>query len=132
MANASDWEFYERHFAPARLQHYLTHTAGDQAAAMELYRGNVAISGAFWQSLAYFEVALRNALDERMSVRRRAGVLVTEPGAAQNPAPGGTGTRIQGQAWTSSPCVVREPPRSLWRSAGCRGLYRPRSQDVHR
>lgn len=58
MASSSSWAFYERHFAHARLQHYLTHTGGDQAAAMELYRWNVAISGAFWQSLAYFEVAL--------------------------------------------------------------------------
>lgn len=63
---------YERHFAQAQLQHYLTHTGGDQTIAMELYRWNVAISGAFWQSLAYFEVALRNALDDRMSVRHAA------------------------------------------------------------
>lgn len=72
MTSASDWTFYERHFASARLQHYLTHTGGDQLAAMELYRWNVAVSGAFWQSLAYFEVALRNALDERMSARHAA------------------------------------------------------------
>lgn len=67
MASTSDWAFYERHFARARLQHYLTHTGGDQTRAMDLYRWNAAISGAFWQSLAYFEVAMRNALDERMS-----------------------------------------------------------------
>lgn len=39
---------------------------------MELYRWNVAVSGAFWPSLAYFEVAMRNAPDERMSVRHAA------------------------------------------------------------
>ncbi len=72
MANAGNWAFYERHFAHARLQHYLTYTGGDRTAAMELYRWNVAVSGAFWQSLAYFEVALRNALDERMSARHSA------------------------------------------------------------
>jgi len=72
VASASDWAFYERHFSRARLQHYLTRTEGDQSAAMELYRWNVAVSGAFWQSLAYFEVALRNTLDERMSARHTA------------------------------------------------------------
>lgn len=72
MASTSDWTFYERHFAQARLQHYLTHTQGDHAKAMELYRWNTAMSGAFWQSLAYFEVALRNALDDRMSSRHAA------------------------------------------------------------
>ena len=72
VASANSWAFYERHFAHARLQHYLSHTGGDQSAAMELYRWNVAISGAFWQSLAYFEVALRNALDERMGTRHSA------------------------------------------------------------
>lgn len=69
MASASDWAFFERHFAPARLRHYLAHTAGDRQAAMDLYRWNVEVSGAFWQSLAYFEVALRNALDARMTAR---------------------------------------------------------------
>ena len=72
MVSATDWAFYERHFAHARLQHYLTHTGGDQAAAMKLYRWNAAVSGAFWQSLAYFEVALRNALDARMIARHTA------------------------------------------------------------
>lgn len=69
VTRTSSWAFYERHFARARLQHYLTRTGGDQVAAMELYRWNAAISGAFWQSLAYFEVAFRNALDARMSER---------------------------------------------------------------
>ena len=65
----SSWAFYERHFARARLQHYLVRTGGDEIAAMELYRWNTAIPGAFWQSLAYFEVAFRNALDARLSER---------------------------------------------------------------
>lgn len=34
---ASSWAFYERHFAQARLQHYLIHTDGDQSAGMEQY-----------------------------------------------------------------------------------------------
>lgn len=72
MTSTSNWAFYERHFAPARLQHYLAHTQGDHVAAMELYRWNAAISGAFWQSLAYFEVAFRNAIDARMAERHLA------------------------------------------------------------
>lgn len=69
MSIASGWAFHERHFGHDRLQHYLRHFTGDPGAAMELYRWNVAISGSFWQSLAYFEVALRNALDTSMSAR---------------------------------------------------------------
>lgn len=72
MANPEGWAFYERHFAEARLQHYLLRTHGDEVAAMELYRWNVAISGAFWQSLSYFEVAFRNAVDRRMTARHSA------------------------------------------------------------
>ncbi|MBS7548793.1 Abi family protein [Dietzia massiliensis] len=72
MTSASNWAFYERHFAPARLQHYLARAQGDHVMAMELYRWNVAISGAFWQSFAYFEVAFRNALDARLAERHLA------------------------------------------------------------
>ena len=44
MTSANDWAFYERHFATARLQHYLTWTNGDQVRAMLLYRWNVGTS----------------------------------------------------------------------------------------
>lgn len=71
MASAN-WAFYEHHFSRPRLDHYLAHTHGDHAAAMELYDWNVAASGAFWQSLSYFEVALRNAIDARMTERHTA------------------------------------------------------------
>jgi hypothetical protein len=37
---------------------------------MALYRWNVEVSGAFWESLAYFEVAIRNAIDDRMRGRQ--------------------------------------------------------------
>ena len=69
MTSTSNWAFYERHFATSRLQHYLAHAQGDHVAAMELYRWNASISGAFWQSFAYFEVAFRNAIDARMVER---------------------------------------------------------------
>lgn len=72
MTSRVEWEFYERHFAPARLQHYLSRTGNDHNRAMLLYRWNVAVSAAFWESLAYFEVAFRNAINERMQGRHRS------------------------------------------------------------
>lgn len=33
VTSTSNWAFYERHFAQARLQHYLTRTGGDHAVA---------------------------------------------------------------------------------------------------
>lgn len=72
VTSANDWTFYERHFAAARLQHYLTWVGGDSDRAMRLYRWNVEVSGAFWESLAYFEVALRNGIGARMELRHAA------------------------------------------------------------
>lgn len=66
--NASDWPFYEQHFAAARLRHYLTDSAGDHTRAVALYEWNVATSAAFWESLAYLEVALRNAINAQMTL----------------------------------------------------------------
>lgn len=62
-------EFYERHLGAARLQHYLVETGGDPAKAQALYEWNAEVSGAFWVSLGQFEVALRNAIDARLSAR---------------------------------------------------------------
>ncbi|PPF18311.1 hypothetical protein C5B95_11950 [Rathayibacter sp. AY1A7] len=66
--NASDWPFYEQHFAAARLRHYLTDSSGDHTRAVALYEWNTATSAAFWESLSYLEVALRNAINARMTV----------------------------------------------------------------
>lgn len=60
------WRSSEQHFAPARLQHYLTACNNDRQHAMQLYEWNASLSAAFWESLSYFEVALRNAIDDRM------------------------------------------------------------------
>lgn len=106
MASTSDWAFYERHFAHARLQHYLTRAGGDTASAIELYRWNVAVSGAFWQSLAYFEVALRNALNERMTLRHA--------------------TRGRSGHW------VFDDARELGRDANGPGKHRQPYQDIDR
>jgi len=65
--NSLEWAFYERHFAAARLQHYLVECGGDAAAAMRLYEWNAEISSAFWESLSFLEVAFRNAIDGQMT-----------------------------------------------------------------
>lgn len=66
--NSMPWSFYEQHFASARLRHYLAECGGDRAAAMKLYDWNTEISAAFWESLSYLEVALRNAIDRQMTL----------------------------------------------------------------
>lgn len=72
-----NWQAYQHHFGTPRLSHYLTAGAGDHRRAMELYRWNTATSAVFWESLAYFEVAFRNAVDRRLCERqdqlRRSG-----------------------------------------------------------
>ncbi|MEA9984121.1 MULTISPECIES: hypothetical protein [Subtercola] len=68
MVNLATWSFYARHFAEARLRHYLTECDGDHDAAMQLYEWNTAISAAFWESLSFLEVALRNAVDRQMTI----------------------------------------------------------------
>ncbi len=51
-----------------RLKPYLASTNGHQKNALTLYRWNVAMSGAVYQALHYFEVVLRNAMDEQLSI----------------------------------------------------------------
>lgn len=67
--SGNDWNFYERHFGQPRLRHYLADSGGDPTVAANLYDWNVAVSAAFWEALAYFEVAFRNAIDARMDAR---------------------------------------------------------------
>lgn len=63
------WAFFERHFGPDRLKHYLSAAGNDTAKAEALYEWNVDAASAFWGSLGHLEVALRNTIDERMTVR---------------------------------------------------------------
>jgi hypothetical protein len=67
VVNSQQWSFYEHHFASARLQHYLDERGNDQLTAMQLYEWNTAVSAAFWESLSFFEVALRNAIDRELT-----------------------------------------------------------------
>ena len=67
-----EWLFYERHFAPTRMAHYLKEFDGDAVRARALYGWNNEISAGFWEVLAYLEVALRNTIDCQMKARRLA------------------------------------------------------------
>ena len=69
-SQSPEWEFYERHFAAARMSHYVREFDGDQVRARALYDWNNEISAGFWQVLAYLEVALRNTIDRQMTVHR--------------------------------------------------------------
>lgn len=61
--------FYLRHVGPARLSSYLYACGGDMARACQMYRWDAELAAAFWVDLGHVEVALRNALDERMRAR---------------------------------------------------------------
>ena len=50
---------------------YDQHCAGDQAAALALYRWNGELSGAFWETLGHVEVLLRNTLSVQLAARQR-------------------------------------------------------------
>lgn len=63
------WDFYEHHFGPARLAHYVTEFRGDVDRAADLYVWNISISAEMWRALAMFEVAFRNAIDRALSAR---------------------------------------------------------------
>ncbi|ASO18613.1 hypothetical protein FHR81_003021 [Actinoalloteichus hoggarensis] len=63
-ADFPDWVrvvLSEARFAP-----YLAAAGGDEAAALRLYWWNVRVSEAFYPSLHCLEVALRNALHDRL------------------------------------------------------------------
>lgn len=54
------------------MAHYLDACGQDGKLAVELYRWNARISGAFWVDLGHLEVPLRNALDQRFIRRHEA------------------------------------------------------------
>lgn len=54
-----------------RLGTYMRHCGGDLVDALRLYEWNNAVTGAFWESLAHFEVVMRNVLDRQMAERHR-------------------------------------------------------------
>lgn len=64
----TSWQFFEHHFSIPRLNHYMAARGNDPTRAVQLYQWNAEISAAYWKSLSYFEVALRNAIDREMNV----------------------------------------------------------------
>jgi hypothetical protein len=56
-----------------RLRPYLAASAGDTEQALKLYEWNSSISGAFYESLHYVEIGLRNAMDRRLTDWSRRG-----------------------------------------------------------
>jgi hypothetical protein len=73
---ATGAEFYEvlrRRLSPERLGPYEL-AAGGPEGALALYEWNIAISGAFYESLQSLEVVLRNTVDEQLTrLHARAG-----------------------------------------------------------
>jgi hypothetical protein len=60
----------ERAFSAERLANYRRARGGDLVAAIELYRWNGELIGAFWETLGHVEVLLRNTLATRMRARQ--------------------------------------------------------------
>jgi hypothetical protein len=52
-----------------RLSSYMACCNADYRAALDLYRWNTGITGAFWETLSHLEITLRNALDQRLYLR---------------------------------------------------------------
>lgn len=75
-----------------RLAQYKTAVGGKLEAALKLYAWNLQVSGAFFESIHYVEVALRNVMDEAL-----ASWAAALPGAGAIP-------------WYRSPQVPLTPP----------------------
>jgi len=45
---------------------------GNREMAVQLYRWNSELSAAYWEAIAYVEVALRNLIDEKMTLRQHS------------------------------------------------------------
>ena len=59
---------FEAIMSPERMSRYLIATKGDTNKAMALYRANLHLSQEVFTVVSCFEVALRNAIDERLKV----------------------------------------------------------------
>lgn len=58
---------FERIISHKRMERYLAATANRKRRAMKLYNGNVCLAKETYVVINYFEVALRNAIDNRLS-----------------------------------------------------------------
>jgi|GEM_PF-840514 len=69
-ANTGIWEFTIKHFTLYRMNTYLRSSLGNYERAVALYRWNSELASAYWEAIAYIEVALRNLLDRKMTQRQ--------------------------------------------------------------
>ena len=69
-ANTGIWEFTIKHFTLYRMNTYLRSSLGSYERAVALYRWNSELASAYWEAIAYIEVALRNLLDRKMTQRQ--------------------------------------------------------------
>ena len=70
--NAEMWEFTVRHFSAPRMNSYFRTMFGNREMAVELYRWNSELASAYWEAIAYVEVALRNLINEKMTLRQHS------------------------------------------------------------
>ncbi|MET4096988.1 hypothetical protein [Arthrobacter sp. UYCu712] len=63
-----EWEVFRGYISTPRLGPYLAATGGNRKQAIQLYHWNIGLSGAVYESLHFFEVVLRNAIDAQLSV----------------------------------------------------------------
>lgn len=69
-SNTELWEFTVKHFSVLRMNSYLRTMLGNREMAVQLYRWNSELAAAYWEAIAYVEVALRNLIDEKMTLRQ--------------------------------------------------------------
>ena len=69
MSNYDDPGWLGKHLSEMRLRQYLDHSGGDLERAIALYTWNARLAAALFADLGHLEVALRNALDSRMTTR---------------------------------------------------------------
>lgn len=66
-----------------RLASYRARCGGDLAKAITLYEWNAEVTGAMWETIGHLEVALRNAMSARLTVRHqllgRSGDWLDDP-----------------------------------------------------
>ncbi|RMI13127.1 hypothetical protein [Cellulomonas triticagri] len=77
-----------RLLSPPRMSTYLAGCEDDVSRAVDLYRWNLDVSMAFFESLHYLEVAVRNRVDESLSAWVGPGTDWLDPASAIPLAPG--------------------------------------------
>jgi hypothetical protein len=75
MSKQEPYDSLQTNLSEPRLRQYLARTGGDRDRALELYAWNAQLAAGFFVDLGHLEVALRNALDVRMTARHAARAL---------------------------------------------------------